>query len=55
MLRSDLCLILPEFKLFWDFMPVQVISNFHKDPIKTKQAMRSGQGHIWGVSELKGK
>ena len=23
--------ILPEFELFWDFMHVQVICNFHKD------------------------
>ena len=32
-------LILPEFKPVWDFMPVQVTCKFHKDPIKTKQAM----------------
>ena len=31
--------ILPEPELFWDFMPVHVIRNFHKDPIETKQAM----------------
>ena len=31
--------ILPEFELDRDFMHVQVICNFHKDQIKTKQAM----------------
>ena len=40
---------LPEFELVQDFMPVQVICNFHKDPIKTKQAMlwtRSNTGVV---------
>ena len=31
--------ILPEFELIQDFMPVQVICGFHKDPVKTKQAV----------------
>ena len=31
--------ILPAFNLVQDFMPVQIICNFHKDPMKTKQAM----------------
>ena len=31
--------ILPEFELVRNFIPVQVICKFHKDPIKTKQTM----------------
>ena len=29
--------ILLKFKFIWDFMTVQIICNFHKDLIKTKQ------------------
>ena len=36
---SNSKVILPEFELVQDFMHVQVICNFHKDPIKAKQAM----------------
>ena len=36
---SNSTVILPEFELVRDFMPVQDICNFHKDPMKTKQAM----------------
>ena len=38
---------MPEIELSRDFMPAQINCSFHKDPIKTKQAM-------W-VSALKGK
>ena len=31
--------IWPDFQLIWDFTSVQIICQFHKDPIKTKQAM----------------
>ena len=49
--------ILPEFELVQDFIPAQVIYNFYKDPIKTKQANRlcSGQGWMWHFLALKGK
>ena len=46
--------ILPEFELFRDFIAVQVICNFHKDPIKTKQAS-SGQGQICFFFGTKGQ
>ena len=42
--------IMLEFKHVRDFMPVQVICNFHTDPIKTKQAMRPDKveyGGFW--------
>ena len=44
-----------EFEHIRDLLPVQVIRNFHKDPIKTKQAMfrtRSNMG-VFGTKEVK--
>ena len=47
-LQSDLSPILPELELFWDFMLIQVICNFHKDPVKTKQAMLRTRSYTRG-------
>ena len=46
--------ILPEFKLIRDFMHVKIICNFHKDPIKIKQAMLRTSWNMF-FSVLKGK
>ena len=46
--------ILLEFELVRDFIPVQVICNFHKDPVKTKPDMLRTRS-IWDFPTLKGK
>ena len=48
-------LILPEFELVQDFMNAKVICNSHKDIIKSKHRLCSGEGKIWEFSALRGK
>ena len=46
--------ISPEVEHIWYFMPVQVICNFQKVSIKTKQAMLRTMSNMF-FSALKGK